>query len=75
MLFNYTLIRYNIGVAKTKKTPQNLLPVFLSVVLLLLTLIAYQVSLADKYFPLTFVGDTNISLLTKGRAIRKVQSG
>ncbi len=30
--------------------------------------------MSDKYYPLTFVGDTNISFLTKGQAIREVQS-
>ncbi|MDD5415477.1 MAG: VanW family protein [Candidatus Daviesbacteria bacterium] len=60
--------------AKFRLIKTNLLPVFLSIILLFLILVAYQVSLADKFFPLTFVGDTNISLLTKGQAIRKVQS-
>jgi len=31
------------------------------------------VIMTDKFYPLTFVGDTNISFLTKGQAIRKVQ--
>ncbi len=52
----------------------GLLPITLSVILLVLGLFAYQMVLADKYYPITKVGDTNISLLTKGQAILKVQS-
>ncbi|MDP3758460.1 MAG: hypothetical protein Q8Q86_01975, partial [Candidatus Daviesbacteria bacterium] len=68
------------AVAKPKKKSglkffkQNLLPVILSVLLLTLIVITYQVVAADKYLPLTFVGDTNISFLTQGQAIRKVES-
>ncbi|TSC87503.1 MAG: VanW family protein [Microgenomates group bacterium Gr01-1014_7] len=50
------------------------LPAALSVILVILTLAAYQIILADKYYPFTFVGDTNISFLTEGQAIRKVQA-
>lgn len=66
--------------AKTKpkknffKIKNYILPTILSIVLLLLTILTYQLILADKYYPLTFVGDTNISFLTEGQAIRAVQS-
>ena len=79
-IFNYTLIRYNRAVAKAKKTShlyfvkQNLLPILLSALLLILIITTYQLVMADKYYPLTFVGDTNISFLTEGQAIRKVQT-
>ncbi|MBI2196184.1 VanW family protein [Candidatus Daviesbacteria bacterium] len=53
---------------------QNLLPIGLSILLVILTVITYQIVIADKYSPLTFVGDTNISFLTQGQAIRKVES-
>lgn len=53
---------------------KNLLPIFLVLVLVALTLITYQVTFRDKYYPFTFVGDTNISFLTKGQAIRQVES-
>lgn len=77
---NYTLKGYNSGMAKLKKKVHlriikyGLLPFVLSILLLALTLVAYQAILANKYFPLTYVGDTNISFLTEGQAIRKVES-
>ncbi len=46
----------------------------LAVILLILTTFAYQVFMTDKYYPITKVGDTNISFLTQGQAIRKVQA-
>lgn len=69
-LFNYTLKRYNIAVAKQKKKP----PILLLVILFILTIFAYQLFISDKYHPVTKVGNINISFLTKGQAIRKVQS-
>lgn len=62
-----------------KKSPvslfkQGILPILLSILLLILILFTYQILLKDKYYPFTFVGDTNISLLTKGQAIRLVES-
>ncbi len=77
---NYTLKGYNNDVAKPKKSSPftfiktNLLPLTLSILLIILAGITYQVSLADKYYPLTFVGDTNISFLTQGQAISKLES-
>lgn len=68
------------AVAKQKKKSppnwfkKNMLPLILSGVLFIFSLVTYQVILADKYFPLTFVGDTNISFLTEGQAIKKVES-
>ncbi len=53
---------------------QQVLPIILSLLLFSLTLLTYQTVLADKYLPLTYVGDTNISFLTQGQAIRKVQA-
>ncbi len=67
------------AVAKSKKksTPnwfrKNLLPLILSVVLFIFSLITYQVILEDKYYPFTFVGDASISFLTEGQAIEKVE--
>lgn len=60
--------------SKVKKIRPFLLPTGLLMILVFLSMIAYQVILADKYYPFTLVGDTNISLLTEGQAIRKVQS-
>ena len=71
---------YNIGVAKKKKKSRlkffkkSLLPIILSAVLLILTTITYQLIMADKFYPLTFTGNANISFLTEGQAIRKVQA-
>ncbi|MBI2338196.1 VanW family protein [Candidatus Daviesbacteria bacterium] len=65
--------------AKAKKiahfqfVKKNLLPVILFIVLFVLTIITVESFLADKYYPQTFVGDTNISFLTEGQAIQKVQ--
>ena len=52
----------------------HLLPITLSVILLMLIFITYQVVLADKYYPFTYLGDTNISFLTQGQAIRILQT-
>ncbi|MBI2086455.1 VanW family protein [Candidatus Daviesbacteria bacterium] len=68
--------------AKAKKTiPKkkvsfrfNLFPVILPLLLFILTILTYEISLSDKYHPFTFVGDTNISFLTEGQAIRKLQA-
>lgn len=64
--------------AKPKKRWQNiklnLLPISLSVLLFILTIFTYQVMMVDKYYPLTSVGDTNISFLTEGQALRLVQA-
>ncbi len=60
--------------SRLKLLKQNLLPIILSCLLFVLAVITYQVVMTDKYYPLTFVGDTNISFLTEGQAIRKVQS-
>ncbi|MCL4365959.1 VanW family protein [Patescibacteria group bacterium] len=63
-----------------KKSPrfgflkQNLLPIGLSVLLFILLIIAYQVIMSDKFYPLTFVGNINVSFLTEGRAIQVVDS-
>lgn len=65
--------------AKSKKKSnfsflkQTITPIILSTVFLVL-LVIYQLVLANKYYPLTQVGDTNISFLTKGQAIRLVES-
>lgn len=53
---------------------RNLVPIILFVVLFILTAITYQVVMADKYYPLTFIGDSNISFLTKGQATKLVQA-
>ncbi len=45
----------------------------LSTVLVILIAAAYEIFIADKYYPKTFVGNINISFLTEGQAIRKLQ--
>lgn len=66
--------------AKAKKIPwyiklkQGLLPIALSILLLILIITIYQDFVSDKYYPQTFVGNTNISFLTEGQAIKKVGS-
>ena len=61
--------------AKPKKPKQilikpHLLPTFLFILLIMLTLITYQVIFIDKYYPFTFIGDTNVTFLTKSQTIR-----
>jgi len=60
-----------ISVTKLKK---QIVPTILSTILLILLALTYQVILSDKYYPLTYVGDTNISFLTQGQAARLLQS-
>ncbi|OGE31772.1 hypothetical protein A3C59_01625 [Candidatus Daviesbacteria bacterium RIFCSPHIGHO2_02_FULL_36_13] len=50
------------------------LPIILTIILFTLTIVTYQVVMRDKYYPLTFIGDTNVSFLSKGQAVRKFQS-
>lgn len=82
-IFNYTLKLYNIRMAKQIKNPKyiipnfirkNLLPIFLSALLFILIIITYQVVMADKYYPLTFVGNINVSFLTQSQAKRLIQA-
>lgn len=49
-------------------TPIYFLPLFLSVVLIILLLISYDFFMVDKFYPLTFVGDMHISFLTPSQA-------
>jgi len=56
------------------KIRPHLLPIGLASILLILIFITYQVVMADKYHPFTYVGDTNISFLTQGQAIRILQT-
>lgn len=49
------------------------LPAALSTLLLILIFFAYQQFILNKFYPLTFVGNTNISLLTESQAIRKLE--
>lgn len=53
---------------------KNLLLLGLLILLLILISTAYQLFLADKFYPFTYVGDANVSFLTKGQAIKSVQS-
>lgn len=73
---NYTPKLYNSGMAKAEKSSsfKIFLPVILSALLLVLIIITYQTMMADKFYPQTYVGSTNISFLSEGQAIRKVQS-
>ncbi len=50
------------------------LPAILFIVLLVLILLSYQIFITDKFYPQTWVGNTNISFLTKGQAIRRVET-
>lgn len=67
-------------VAKAKKNTKKNFPklrfleIFLSLLLFILIILTYEVIVKDKFYPFTFAGDTNISLLTEGQAIRKLQA-
>ncbi len=56
------------------KKGKYFIPLLLSIVLVITIIATYEVILEDKYYPLTFVGDTNLSFLTQGQAISKVES-
>ena len=49
-------------------------PVILLIIFIMLTLFTYETIIKDKYYPQTFALDTNISFLTEGQAIRKLQA-
>ncbi len=51
----------------------NIVPFILSLILFILIVLAYILFITDKYYPRTFVGDTGISFLTQGQAIRKLE--
>lgn len=58
------------AVAK-KKSYKNVLPISLSFILFILTFLTYQIIVLDKFYPLTYLGDVNISLLTPKQAVFK----
>lgn len=53
---------------------KNFLPIVLSVLLFILIIITYQANMTNKYYPLAFVGNINVSFLTQGQAKRLVQA-
>ncbi|MBI2018262.1 VanW family protein [Candidatus Daviesbacteria bacterium] len=53
---------------------KNSLPSVLSIILLLLLIFLYSAFITDKFYPLTYIGSSNISFLTQGQAIRQVES-
>lgn len=57
-----------------KLVKQNLLPIVLSILLFILVILTYQIIMVDRYYPFTLAGNINISFLTEGQAIRKVQT-
>lgn len=73
-----TCLLYNTTVAKSKAKKasllkRNMLPGFLSVLFLVLTFLIYQQFILNRFYPLTFVGNNNISLLTQSQTVRKLQ--
>ena len=52
---------------------QNTLPAILLIILIVLTLTLYQTFIANKFYPSTLVGSTNISFMSEGQAIKKIQ--
>lgn len=48
----------------------NNLSITLFVIFFILTILTYQIILTDKFSLLTFIGDTNVSLLTNSQSIR-----
>ncbi len=56
-----------------KKIKKFGLPIALFVILFVLIIVTYEIIVADKYYPVTYIGDTNISFLSEGQAINKFQ--
>ncbi|MBI4035633.1 VanW family protein [Candidatus Daviesbacteria bacterium] len=57
-----------------ERLKSKILPTALSALLFALIITAYQNFVSNKYYPQTSVGDINISFLTEGQAIKKVDS-
>ncbi len=61
---------------KTSKRPKFLsrfsFPIILFIILFILIFLTYQVILTDKFSPLTFIGNTNVSFLNLGQTIRLI---
>lgn len=53
---------------------KNRLPILLSIILLILTFFTYQIFVAERFYPLTFSGETNISFLNPNQAIQKIDN-
>ncbi len=51
-----------------------ILPILLSLVLITLIILTFEVIFSDKFFPLTYLGDSNITFLTKAQAQRVIAS-
>lgn len=58
--------------AKAKKSFP--LPVILSLLLFILIILTYRVFMQDKFYPLTYAGNLNISFLTKAQAQKLVDA-
>ncbi len=67
-------ISYQLSAIRQKLIKVSTFPIILTLILVCLIFLTYQQFMADKYYPQTFVGDTNISFLTQGQAIRKIQA-
>lgn len=52
---------------------KNSLPSILSVILISLIFFLYQTFISSKFYPLTFVGSSNISFLSEGQAIKLIE--
>lgn len=50
------------------------LPAILLLTLAILLFTLYQTFIANKFYPLTFVGSANVSFMTEGHAIKKIQN-
>src|SRR3989344_1581876 len=63
------------AVAKSKlKIKQKLLPAILATLLVILTFLTFQVIFIDKFFPFSFIGDANVTLLTKPQAQKLIRA-
>lgn len=49
---------------------KSLLPSILSTLLVCLIFLTYQMVFYDKFFPITYIGDTNVTFLTKNQAAK-----
>lgn len=52
----------------------NLIPAGLCIPLIILAFLTYQMVFANKYYPFTYIGDSNVTFLTKSQATRLLNS-
>lgn len=49
-------------------------PIFLGIILIILSILTFEVIFEDKFLPRTYIGDSNLTFLTKSQAYRLLDS-